>query len=332
MHRFSKAACGLALAGSLLSASADASQRAFVASTGFDTNTASNCPLTAPCRTFGAALTVVDAGGEVVALDGAGFGAVNITKSVTITANPGFYAGISAPTGSAVFINTAGVVVTLRGLNLNGVGGVNGIFMGNGARLSVENCVISNFTGSGINVNTAATVRISDTNIRDNGTTGLFLQSGSITTITRALISGSNHGVFVYSTVAGTTTVADVADSTISGNSLNGLLAYVDGVNAEILASIRDSRIVQNQTGVGANGGTAGGTTIFAVTNNLITNSVTGIQVFATGGKVWATGNTISYNDTGINNSTGVVESAGDNAIRNNGVATVGGITVIAKQ
>jgi len=41
-------------------------------------------------------MTQVDPGGEVIALDAAGYGAVTITKSVNIIANPGFYAGITA--------------------------------------------------------------------------------------------------------------------------------------------------------------------------------------------------------------------------------------------
>ena len=57
---------------------------------------------------------MVDPGGEIVALDAAGYGAVNINKSVTIVANPGFYAGITASSGTAVTINTAAVNVTHR--------------------------------------------------------------------------------------------------------------------------------------------------------------------------------------------------------------------------
>src|SRR5450755_1642291 len=112
----------LALFATIAAMPAEAVQRVFVSSFGNDANTATNCGFTNPCRGFTAAMTVVDSGGEVVALDAAGYGAVTITKSVTIAANPGFYAGISASSGSAVTIATASVNVTLRGLNINSVG------------------------------------------------------------------------------------------------------------------------------------------------------------------------------------------------------------------
>ena len=61
-------------------------QRTFVsAQTGNDANTVNNCSVTQPCRNFNAAVGVVNAGGEVVALDSGGYGAVTISKAVTLT-------------------------------------------------------------------------------------------------------------------------------------------------------------------------------------------------------------------------------------------------------
>lgn len=60
----------LALAGAV--GPAAAVQRTFVASDGNDANA---CSLIAPCRTFQAAVNLVDSAGEVVALDSGGFGA-----------------------------------------------------------------------------------------------------------------------------------------------------------------------------------------------------------------------------------------------------------------
>jgi hypothetical protein len=47
---------------------AQAVQRSFVASFGSDANTATTCGFANPCRSFTAAQTVADAGGEIVAL------------------------------------------------------------------------------------------------------------------------------------------------------------------------------------------------------------------------------------------------------------------------
>src|SRR5262249_55751047 len=126
----------LGLAVALLGNSALAGQRTFVASIGSDANTASNCGPTTPCRSFTAALSVTSNGGEIVALDAAGYGAVSIDRSVTITANPGYYAGIASASGSAVTISTASVKVVLRNLNIHGTGASIGIDMSAGSYLS----------------------------------------------------------------------------------------------------------------------------------------------------------------------------------------------------
>ena len=57
-----------------------AAQRTFVHSSplGNDANTAFNCSLVAPCRSFNAAISVTDPGGELVILDTAGYGPMTI--------------------------------------------------------------------------------------------------------------------------------------------------------------------------------------------------------------------------------------------------------------
>ena len=125
------------------------------------------------------------------------------------------------PGADGVTIATAGVKVVLRGLTINGQGGNNGIIMTNGARLTVENCVISNLT-NGIDVATAAIVRVTDTTIRDNVTYGLSLQNGPRATVTRTTVAGNGHiGILVNGSIAGITTTADIADSTMDGNNNN---------------------------------------------------------------------------------------------------------------
>src|SRR5215472_13062063 len=56
--------------------------RTFVSGNGSDSNP--SCAVTAPCRTFAQALSVVAPGGEVIALDTAGFGA-NVTISHAVS-------------------------------------------------------------------------------------------------------------------------------------------------------------------------------------------------------------------------------------------------------
>ena len=57
--------------------------RTWVSGVGDDANP---CSRTAPCKTFAGAISKTAAGGEIDALDPGGFGAVTITKSITIDA------------------------------------------------------------------------------------------------------------------------------------------------------------------------------------------------------------------------------------------------------
>jgi len=283
----------LALAGIFACGTAQAVQRVFVSSSGSDANTATNCGFSAPCRGFTAAMTVVDSGGEVVALDAAGYGAVTITKSVTIVANPGFYAGITASTGNAVTIATASVQVTLRGLNINGVGAQNGVVMTNGARLSIENCVISNFgSGAGVLVNTAAKVRVTNSLIRENSN-GILLKGGADTVIANTTVLGnSNAGVEVYSETASAITTAAVNDSVFSGNAI-GIYAYETTASALSRIGVNRSTMANGTFGVVAEFG--GGPAVVMVGGSMIMNNSVGFAALGGGGATLETfGNNIA--------------------------------------
>jgi len=141
-----------ALACSLGTAPAQARARVFVASYGDDANP---CTFGSPCKTFQQAVNAVDPGGEVTAIDSAGFGPITITKAVTITSPDGVEAGIVPPTtgGNAITIAAGSTdAVVLRGLTLNGSAVVgfatNGIVFNSGASLTVVNCLAQNFHGS----------------------------------------------------------------------------------------------------------------------------------------------------------------------------------------
>jgi hypothetical protein len=92
-------------------------QRTFVASTGVDDQ---RCSITAPCRGFAAAVAKTSANGEVIVLDSAGYGPVDISKSISLIAPAGVYAGVTVLTGDGIVINGIGIIVVLRGLSING--------------------------------------------------------------------------------------------------------------------------------------------------------------------------------------------------------------------
>src|SRR6185295_13986560 len=99
--------------------------RTWVSGVGDDANP---CSRTAPCKTFPGAISKTAAKGEINVLDPGGFGAVTITKAMTIVSES-FHSGVHAPGINGVIINAgANDTVVLRGLNLDGLGsGVAGI-------------------------------------------------------------------------------------------------------------------------------------------------------------------------------------------------------------
>jgi hypothetical protein len=308
MSRLSLAVLALSLIAAVVATPADAAQRAFVSSSGNDANTASGCGLAAPCRSFSSAQTVVSDGGEIVALDAAGYGPITVTKSVTITANPGFYAGIAASTGTAVTINTAGVNVILRGLNINGTGASYGVVMTNGNRLSIEDCIISNFYSDGVAIYAPATVRIVDSIIRD-GSTGIYLDTGATATISGVKVLGNlNAGVLVVNLTASAVTTAAISDSVASGNGY-GIYAYA-GAGVTARASVTRATSSNNNYGIAADSGP--GTQVITVSDSLVTgNAQCGLCQYSGAG-------------------TSTLESLGNNTVRQNTTNAVGTITTVS--
>jgi hypothetical protein len=138
---------------------------------------ANPCSRTAPCKTFAGAISKTAAGGEIDALDPAGFGAVTITKAITLDGGGGQVASVLvAGTNGIVVQAGASDVVILRNLRINGIsgsgnGGINGVRFLAGAALFVDNCDIFDFTTNGVDValGAQATVEIRNTTFRNIG-------------------------------------------------------------------------------------------------------------------------------------------------------------------
>src|SRR5258707_1834948 len=125
--------------------------RTWVSGVGDDVNP---CSRTAPCKTFAGAISKTAAGGEIDALDPGGFGAVTITKAMTIDGGGGQVASVlvSGTNGIVVQAGPSDVVI-LRNLRINGIGtGINGIRFLSVKDLNVENCYIFGFSTNGIDV------------------------------------------------------------------------------------------------------------------------------------------------------------------------------------
>ena len=165
----------------LISSAAQAQAiRTWVSGVGDDVNP---CSRTAPCKTFAGAIPRTQAGGEINALDPGGYGILIIRKSITINGN-GMLVGSLVAAGSGITIDMTEVkdpsisAVRLRGLSINGFGtGANGINIITGGSVSVEDCVIDGFKGSGIRVGSGR-VFVRNTMIRNNVTAGITVTAG----------------------------------------------------------------------------------------------------------------------------------------------------------
>lgn len=138
------------LAPLLASAPASAqATRTWVSGVGDDANP---CSRTAPCKTFAGAISKTATAGEINTLDPGGFGAVTITKAISIISIHN--AGVLVSGTNGIIINTpANAEVNLEGLDLEGLGtGINGIRMISGSKVLVNKCTIRNFTTAGIDV------------------------------------------------------------------------------------------------------------------------------------------------------------------------------------
>jgi hypothetical protein len=121
-----------------------AQSRTWVSGVGDDVNP---CSRTAPCRTFAGAISKTAPGGEISVLDNGSFGAVTITKTMTIS-GVGTQASVLASNTNGITV-AAGVndVVTLHNLQLQGLNGLGliGVSMVSGKALIMEDVRIMGF-------------------------------------------------------------------------------------------------------------------------------------------------------------------------------------------
>ncbi len=262
--------------------------RTWVSGVGDDANP---CSRTAPCKTFAGAISKTAPGGEISVLDPGGFGAVTITKAITINGD-GTLAGILSSLTNGIIVN-AGVNdnVIIRNVSINGAGnGLNGIRFLAGKSLTVENCSISGFTTRGIDmsVTTNAKLFVRNTTIK-NGATGIFLTT--TTGQAQAMIDSSHLTNLVNGIEVSTNGRAAITHSVISGNTSNGILASA----ATSRVNVADCQITFNDlVGVSCNANTA----IVRLSNNMINNNNSGITI-AAGCIVESTGNNTDAGNVG---------------------------------
>jgi Right handed beta helix region len=290
------AVIGTALAFFALSAPAHAqATRTFVSGVG---NDADPCSRTAPCKTFAGAISKTFINGEIDCLDPGGFGAVTITKSITIDCTGTFGSILGSGTNGiiiniAVSANDPFRTVRLRGLSINGTGnvggtigtrtGLKGISILQAATVMIEDVVISDFTQLGVSDTRSAGGKLFIRNsvIRNNTGTGIGAGgTGGTNNVSIENVHSINNA---FGVAAATGNNVSIARSVFSGNT-------TAGVEADPGAQI-------------------------GLDNALVSANATGVQ---NSGTMSISNSEISFNTTGVS---GATTSFGNNRIFGNGAA-----------
>ena len=260
--------------------------RTWVSGVGDDANP---CSRTAPCKTFAGAISKTASGGEINVLDPGGFGAVTITKPITIS-SWGFEAGVLVSGTNAIIVNVPNATdtVILRGLDFEGLGtGLSGVLVLTGGNVTVENCTINNFTDSGIKFTPTVAnsqLHVSNTIIRNNGSLG----------------GGTGQGILVSPSLAATGTLDRVRlDHNVAGLKVTGGTVAVTesvatnsafggfaGTQSPAILNIERSLSSHNTSGVVCNTGA-----VVRLGNNSIVDN---------GGALAGTGTCLSYKNNDI--------------------------------
>lgn len=261
--------------------------RTWVSGVGDDVNP---CSRTAPCKTFAGAISKTATNGEINCLDPAGYGAVTVTKSITIDCEDTQGSILSAGT-NGVIVNITSVTDTkksfkLRGVSINGAGtGINGIRILAANNVTLQEVVIDGVTQHGVSVETttnALKMLVDHTTIRSN----------------------AGHGINAFPILPSTLNLV-VTDSTFAYNAQNAL-NFADNVKATATESV----FMNSAIGVNASNAQ-----VF-LSRCTVAFNTTGINV-SNSGTVRLFANTITGNTTGLAGST-ITAVTGTNTVLGN--------------
>jgi hypothetical protein len=284
-------ACAVVLISLASVGSAEAqATRTWVSGVGNDANP---CSRTAPCKTFSGAQTKTADGGEISVLDPGGFGAITITKGLTINGD-GTLAGVLAAGVSGVIINAAGKEILLRNISINGVAGgvlpgISGIRFLAGASLTIQNVNVYGFSSNCLEIALTA--------------------GGAVTHVVDTNFAGCGTGISVSNTAVNQRASVNVTRSTISDATTG-----VNGVRQANIA-LTDVKISGGTTGIVVSTVGAPASEV-NVTTSLVTMAGLGMQINS-----GATGrlNNVYFaaNGKALDNQ-GACQSAGNNSLGGN--------------
>mgnify|MGYP006359522747 CR=1 FL=1 len=261
--------------------------RTWVSGVGDDANP---CSRTAPCKTFAGTISKTAVNGEMNCIDPGGFGAVTITKSITIDCTE-VSSSILSSLVNGVIINITSPTdllktVRLRGISINGAGtGINGIRVLSASSVFIEDVIIDGFTQHGISVETSV------------GSTKFVID--------RATVSNNLGNGFNTFIIGGASATLSVNNSLFAVNNIGFNLSQ------SVKTTFQNSIINGNNTGVLVNTGELG------MTNCQISGNVVGVQA-GNGGTIRMSNNSVIGNNTGLAGTSLI--SFGNNLVKGNNI------------
>ena len=278
--------------------------RTWMSAVGDDNNP---CSRTAPCKTLPGAYALTAPGGEINCLDPGGFGALTITKAITISCQVGT-AGVLVSGSNGITVNAGpNDAVFIEGLDIEGDGAsgasLSGIQFNSGAALHVKKCIIRGFAASpayGINFTPGAAgsaLYVEDSYISDNGAGtiggGIAINPGAGASAFAVIdnVKVNNNALGVAGVGVGNAGVKlSIMNSTISGSALANLVADSTGGPVTIIV---EQSVISNSTRNGVNA--IGSGSVINLGKSIISGNAEASFVMSSGGLVQ------SYGDNDIN-------------------------------
>jgi hypothetical protein len=265
--------------------------RTWISGVGDDANP---CSRTAPCKTFAGAISKTAAGGEIDALDPGGFGALTITKAITLDGGGGQVASIltSGTPGITIAAATTDIVI-IRNMRFDGIvqtgsGGTLGINIVTAARVVIEKCDIFGFSSAGINAAPSSgtlALKVQETTLNNNGGGITIKPTGGATvnaSIERTHVDANGGGgVRVDGTGGGPSNVA-ITDSSISLNTSNAMNA-VSGPSGNVKVDLTRVVVANNGGNALQSSNSTGGTSMVTVGQSMLSNNATAWNIVGTG-------------------------------------------------
>jgi hypothetical protein len=226
--------------------------RTWVSGVGDDANP---CSRTAPCKTFAGAISKTAPGGEINVLDPGGFGALTITKAITVSSE-GSEGGVlvSGTNGFVVNVPNATDIVVIRGLDFEGLGtGLNGISVVTGGTVQVEKCTINHFIQNGISFTptvAGSKLQVIDTIIRNNGSFPMPASGQGVLINPSAAAQASLDNVRLEGNVAGLKAQGSSTTSVSGSVAANNAFAGFSAGGSPAVLNIERSVSANNGTGI----------------------------------------------------------------------------------